>query len=224
MALSKILLVEDDPKFASDLKTWLEREDYLVDTVTTGDDALQWLRSFAYDCIILDLQLPDTDGISICRLYRHSGGTAPILFLTGESESQTKELGLDSGADDYVVKPPDLRELSARVRALLRRGSGTAKAFLEIGDLVIVPSSRRVTRNGKPVSLTSQEYALLEFFARNKGLVFSAEDLLDRVWKSDSEASPHSVRVCMTRLRSKLFDETSTVSIKTIYGAGYVFE
>ncbi len=223
-ALSKILLVEDDVTFAPDLIKWLVHEGHVVDHVVTGTEALEWLSTYTYDCVILDLNLPDTDGIAICRLYRHSGGSAPLLFLTGQNQSEVKEIGLDSGADDYMVKPPDLRELSARVRALLRRAGGTASNVLRVGQLVLLPASRKVTRKGKEIELTALEYSVLEFFVRNKGIVFSPEELLDRVWHSDSSSSPHTVRVCITRLRGKVFDEESECSIKTIYGAGYIFE
>ncbi len=222
--LSKILVVEDDVTFAPDLIKWLVHEGHVVDHVVTGKEALEWLSTYTYDCVILDLNLPDTDGVAICRLYRHSGGTAPLLFLTGQSQSEFKEIGLDSGADDYIVKPPDLRELSARVRALLRRAGGTASNLLRAGPFVLMPASRKVTKQGKEIELTALEYSLFEFFVRNKGIVFSAEELLDRVWHSDSNSSPHTVRVCITRLRSKLFDDDSECSIKTIYGAGYIFE
>lgn len=219
--MAKILVVEDDERFAADLSTWLQKESHLVEIVKTGSEALEYLRAFEYDVVILDWMLPDTDGVTVCRLSRLAGGKHPILMLTGKGQSQDKELGLDSGADDYLVKPPDMRELSARIRALLRRASESSVSVLKLGALVLLPSSRKVTKNGAEIELTPKEYSLLEFFARHKGLVFSADQLLDRVWSSDTDASTHTVRVCINRLRQKVFDRDSRPNIQTIYGVGY---
>lgn len=128
--MAKILLVEDDVKTSAELVDWLRRDGHTVEPVFSGNEALEWLKTYEFDVLILDWQLPDVDGVSVCRLYRHSGGKAPVLVLTGRAESASKELGLDSGADDYVVKPPDLRELSARIRALMRRNNEVAPLIL----------------------------------------------------------------------------------------------
>lgn len=223
--VSKILLVEDDIKAVEDLSDWLKREGHTVDTVLRGTDALEWLKTYEFDVIILDWNLPDLDGVSVCRLYRLSGGQTPIIILTGRSETDSKEMGLDSGADDYLVKPPDLRELSARIRALLRRSSSVTPSVLRSGDITLMPASRKVSYKGEAIDLSPREYAVLEFLMRHPGIVFSAADLLDRVWKSDSEASYHTVRVCINRLRQKLFHEaTQSPTLRTVYGAGYILE
>lgn len=222
--MSKILLVEDDSSFAEYLCTWLRQEAHIVDLVQTGTEALDYLKVFPYDVIILDWKLPDMDGVSICRLFRLSGGKAPVLMLTGKAEVDSKELGLDSGADDYVVKPPDLRELSARIRALLRRGNEVTSSVLRLGTISLMLASHKVTREGVEIDLTPKEYALLEFMARHKGVVFSAEELLDRVWNSDTEASSHTVRVCINRLRQKIFSQDKEPTLRTIYGVGYILE
>lgn len=223
--MSKILLVEDDVKAVEDLSDWLRREGHTVDSVLKGSDALEWLKTYEFDVVILDWNLPDLDGVSVCRLYRLSGGKTPVLMLTGRSETESKEMGLDSGADDYLVKPPDLRELSARIRALLRRSSNVAPSVLRFGDITLMPASRKVSHKGADVDLSPKEYAVLEFLMRHPGILFSAADLLDRVWNSDSEASYHTVRVCINRLRQKLFhDQTEGPTLRTVYGVGYILE
>jgi DNA-binding response OmpR family regulator len=221
--VSKILLVEDDKAFAEDVSVWLRKEQHVVESVATGAEALEYLTAFAYDIVILDWNLPDTNGASVCKSYRLRGGVTPVLMLTGNSDIDSKERGLDSGADDYIVKPPALRELSARIRALLRRQT-IGKSELSLGNITIVPESRKVQKDGSEVELTPREYALLEFLARHRGVVFSNEQIIDRVWKSDTEASPHAVRICVNRLRQKLFDRSSKPTLKTVYGTGYVLE
>jgi DNA-binding response OmpR family regulator len=224
--VSKILLVEDDLKTAEDLTEWFRREGHTVDSVVSGAEALEWLKSYEFDVIILDWKLPDLDGVSVCRLYRHSGGKTPVLLLTGRNETESKEMGLDSGADDYVVKPPDMRELSARIRALLRRGTNVAPSVMRFGEITLMPASRKVSLKGQEIDLSPKEYAVLEYMMRHQGIVFSAADLLDRVWKSDSEASYHTVRVCINRLRQKLFTEQKEKgpTLRTVYGVGYILE
>ncbi len=222
--MSKILLVEDDEKFADDLSVWLRREGHVVETVATGKDAIEWLKSYPYDAIILDWQLPDLDGVTVLRLYRLDGGRTPVLMLTGRAGIESKELGLDSGADDYLTKPPNFREVSARVRALLRRGTVDQATVLTAGPITVMPATRKVTRNGELIDLTPKEFALIEFLIRHKGIVFSAEELLNRVWSSDTDASSHTVRVCITRLRQKLFPKSIAPTIRTIYGVGYVLD
>ncbi len=225
--MSKILLVEDEVSVAQDLVVWFQRDGHVIDVVHNGAEALEWLKAYQYDVIILDFMLPDLDGVSILRLYRLSGGNTPVIMLTGCGETENKELGLDSGADDYVVKPPDLRELSARVRAVLRRKGEVQAPILKLGDINLMTASKKVTKQGQLVDLSPKEYSLLEYFMRHPGIVFSAAELLERVWHSESEASYHTVRVCINRLRQKLFTaagEDERLSLKTIYGLGYVLE
>ncbi len=224
--VSKILLVEDDIRTVEDLSDWLRRDGHTVDTVLNGTEALEWLKTYEFDVVILDWNLPDLDGVSVCRLYRLSGGKAPVLILTGRSETESKEMGLDSGADDYVVKPPDMRELSARIRALLRRSTNVAPSVLRFGEITLMPASRKVSNKGEAVDLSPKEFAVLEFLMRHQGIVFSAADLLERVWNSDSEASYHTVRVCINRLRQKLFQEPigEGPTLRTVYGVGYILE
>ncbi len=221
--MAKILMVEDDERFADDICLWLRKESHVVEIARTGAEALDFMRAFQYDLVILDWQLPDTDGIAVCRLARLAGGKFPILMLTGKAAIENKELGLDSGADDYLVKPPDLRELSARIRALLRRESNNAPV-IKIGDLVLMPASRKITRHGIDLELTPKEFSLLEFMTRHRGVVFSADQLLDRVWSSETDASSHTVRVCINRIRQKISDQNSQPNIRTIYGIGYILD
>jgi DNA-binding response OmpR family regulator len=219
--MAKILLVDDDPALLRCLTEYLSRELYVVDTVDNGQEAVERLRYFQYDLIILDLGLPHIGGLDICVQYRQSGGKTPILILTGRNEIADKERGLDSGADDYLVKPFHLKELSARIRALLRRPSQCQSMVIRRGNIALDPATHAVYKNEKPLHLLPREYALLEFFMRNPDTIFSPETLVDRVWKSDSEVSPESIRTYITRVRAKIDDPGVPSMIQNIHGAGY---
>jgi DNA-binding response OmpR family regulator len=219
--MAKILIVEDDLDVASMVEDWLTHEKHVVETVSNGDDADDRLRFYHYDLVILDWELPDLPGIEVLRKYRATGGSTPILMLTGKSEIDDKEKGLDTGADDYLTKPFDGKELSARIRALLRRASGKATNVLSAHDLVLNPVSRAVTKAGQPIELLPKEFALLEFFLRHPEEVFSVEALLDRVWKSESDSGPDTVRVTLQRLRKKIDNPDDDSVIATIHRVGY---
>lgn len=222
--MAKILLVEDDPEVCEVVTDWLVDEHYTVDVVNNGAEAIERLRFDKYDVLIFDWQLPDLTGIEICKKFRSKGGNTPVLMLTGKSEITDKETGLDAGADDYLTKPFHPRELSARVRALLRRSGDLKQNVLSCGDLELDPQGFKVTKGGKEVALLPKEFALLEFFLRHPNQVFSPEALLDRVWSAESEASPDTIRVHITKLRGKIDTEGQPSNIKTIHRQGYKWE
>lgn len=218
----RILVVEDDEFIAKALTTVLSNQRYAVEVATDGEAGWELVEAFAYDLILLDVMLPKLDGISLCRRLRSQGYQMPILLLTGRDSTHDKAIGLDAGADDYVVKPFDPEELIARVRALLRRGSSTLLPVLEWGSLRLDPSSCEVTYGTRPLSLTPKEYSLLELFLRNSHRVFSCSAILDRVWSFDKTPGEEAVRTQIKGLRQKL--KTAGASgdlIETVYGIGY---
>ena len=223
--MSKILLVEDELDLSDQIRDWLMREHHIVETQDNGEMAHHLLRVSKFDIIILDWQLPGMSGLEICKKYRSGGGKSPVLMLTARSTVDDKEMGLDAGADDYLCKPFHLKELSARVRALIRRSSGGAAAnVLQLNDITLDPSARRVTRGSGDVKLEPKEFALLEFLMRNRNIVFSADALLDRVWESDTGISPDSIRTYIKALRKKLDTAGEASIITTVHGLGYRLE
>lgn len=219
--MAKILLVEDDRDLAGMVFDWLKFEHHLVEMVHDGQEGLELVQSYDYDIIVLDWELPNVSGVDILRQYRSGGGMTPILMLTGKGAVHEKEAGLDSGADDYLTKPFHMKELSARVRSLLRRPPQVTGNVLTAGLLSLEPSTYRVTKNGADLQLLPKEFALLEFLMRHPNQVFSAEALLDRVWKSESDVSPETVRTCLKRLRKKIDVEGEASIIQTLHGVGY---
>lgn len=222
--MAKILLVEDDLEVCEVVSDWLTDEHYTIDVVSSGSEAIERLRFDKYDVLIFDWQLPDLTGIEICKRFRSKGGNTPVLMLTGKSEITDKETGLDAGADDYLTKPFHPRELSARVRALLRRSGELKQNILTCGDIELDPQGFKVTKGGKEITLLPKEFALLEFFLRHPNQVFSPEALLDRVWSAESEASLDTIRVHITKLRGKIETEGQPSPIKTIHRQGYKWE
>jgi DNA-binding response OmpR family regulator len=222
--MAKILFVEDDPFITDVVVDWLNSERYLVEHVDSGQEALSRLRFYSYDAVILDWHLPDVSGLEVLKHFRVSGGTTPVLMLTGKREIDDKTRGLDAGADDYLTKPFHVKELSARLRALLRRPAAMFGETLSARDIVLDPKTRRVTSNGEELDLLPREFALLEFFMRHPNEVFSADALLNRLWETDSDASPGTIRINITRLRSKIDKEGSPSMITTVYGVGYRFD
>ncbi|HEY9787308.1 MAG TPA: response regulator transcription factor [Candidatus Obscuribacterales bacterium] len=221
--MAKVLIVEDDTELADTISRYLQLENHTVEMVARGGDASHYLSVSEYDVIVLDLGLPDKDGIDVLREYRNKGGNGRVLILTGRGKIEQKERGLDSGADDYLTKPFHVKELCARVRALLRRGGDVSSNILKVAGLEMNTSTFSLTKSGTEVPLTRREFALLEFLMRHPEQVFSAEAILTRVWQSDSEASPDTIKVYINRLRSKL-GEDSQACIKTVYGVGYKLE
>ncbi len=221
-SVAKILYVEDDRDLAKSLKEWLEVKNFAVDMAFCAEEAQNLLAVNDYDLIILDWNLPDGDGVSICRSYRAKNGNALVLLLTSRSSTDEKVEGLEAGADDYLTKPFQSVELLARLRALLRRDS-RATEVLSYKELEVNPVNHSVKFKGKDLKLSPQEFSLLEFFMRHPDEVFSTDALLKRVWSGFSEAGPDTVRVTINRLRTKMNSkDTSAVKIKSIYGVGYL--
>lgn len=219
--MPKILVVEDDLDLRSIVEDWLRHEHHLVETATKGDEAMELIGIYPYDLIILDWNLPVMSGIQILKKFRQDGGKTPVLMLTGQDLTENIETGLDSGADDYLTKPFHMKELSARIRALLRRPQAVTDNVLRAGDLTLNPRTFAVTKDGADIRLLPKEFALLEFMMRHPNQVFSAEALLDRVWRSENDAAPETVRTCIKRLRRKIDGESENSLIQTLHGVGY---
>jgi DNA-binding response OmpR family regulator len=219
--MAKVLVVEDNRELASMINDWLVFEHYEVEFAYTGSDGMEMLQHYLYDAIILDWELPNKSGIEICRDFRSSGKMTPILMLTGKSEIDDKEMGLDAGADDYLTKPFHMKELGARLRAIIRRAANAPSNVLKAGDIELNPTTFEVTKGGAPIDLLKREFALLEFFMRNPNRVFSAEALLDRVWTSESDATAEALRTTLGRLRKKIDTPKADSLIKTVHGVGY---
>lgn len=219
--MAKILIVEDEATIADLVKAYLTSEHHIVEVVSDGNEAMERLKFYKYDVIILDWLLPGLLGVEVCKQFRASGGSTPVLMLTAKKQTQEKVYALDQGADDYLTKPFELQEVSARVRALLRRPQAVAGNVLKARNIVLETSTFRVSRDGEDVQLLPKEFALLEFFMRHPNQVFSAEALLDRVWSSDSEASPETIRTYIKRLRQKVDTKGQNSMISTVHGVGY---
>jgi OmpR-family two-component system manganese-sensing response regulator len=219
--MAKILLVEDNPAVVEAVSAWLVAEGHAVDTAFTGQEALDMLTAFAYELAILDWDIPKVTGIDVLRQYRQQGGVAGILMLTGKSDVDEKALALDAGADDYVTKPFHPKELKARIRALLRRPQALAPQQLCARDLVLETQKKRLSKAGRDIRLQPLEFAVLEFFMRHPGDVFSPEALIERVWDSQSEVSIEAIYTCITRLRRKIQNADEEPIIRTVHGLGY---
>jgi diguanylate cyclase (GGDEF)-like protein len=232
----RILLIEDDELLSQQLVNFLTSQNYTIDVASNGIAGLeqaslttltQTLSTYervpwTYDLILLDIMLPQLDGISICQQLRELGIRTPILLLTGEKNNANKAIGLDAGADDYLTKPFDWKELSARIRALLRRGKTEATPILQWGDLHLDPSNCQVTYQGLEISLTPKEYSLLELFLRNKHRVFSRSAILDRLWSFETSPGEETITAHIKGLRQKLKKAGLTSDpIETVYGIGY---
>lgn len=218
--MAKILLVEDDPRVAESISQWLTHQRYVVEIAATGPQAEDLLASYRYDVLIVDWGLPGKSGVDVCKSFRERGGRTPILMLTAKSTVEEKTTGLDAGADDYVTKPVDVRELGARLRALLRRPEAVVANELQVGELCLDRANCSVVRDGETIQLTNREYALLEFLMRHPGQYFTAETLLERVWSSEIDTTALSVRVCIKRLRDKI-DVDGESYIENSKGLGY---
>lgn len=220
--MAKILVVEDDQELATLVEKWLRTEHHVVEVTFDGADGLSRVRNYQYDLLVLDWNLPNVSGMDILKSYRGSGGTASVLFLTGNDRIDDVTAGLDSGADDYLKKPFHARELTARVKALLRRSQSTySGSVLQVGNVTLDSAQYRVTVDGAEVHLLPKEFALLEFLMRNQNRVFPQELLLERVWANDSDSTVNALQSCMKRLRKKIDCEGKPSLIKNIHGVGY---
>jgi DNA-binding response OmpR family regulator len=221
--MAKILIVEDDDDFATTLIDGLTLERHTVERASTGTEGAEILRVAEYDVIVLDWNLPGMDGIDVLKSFRAGGGKTPVLMLTGKGAISDKAQGLDTGADDYLTKPFDMRELVARVRALLRRREVVSTNTLQVRDIVLDPVKHRVTKGGESVHILPRDFALLEFFMRHPDEVFPADTLLARVWQFESEASAEGLRAAIRRIRKALDgdEDLSKSIIENISRVGY---
>lgn len=221
----RILVVEDDQHLAEILTETLSDRAYSVDVVKDGESAWDWLNSLVYDLIVLDVTLPKLDGISLCKRLRgalNENGTTPVLMLTARDTIADKILGLDAGADDYMVKPFDIEELMARVRALLRRGTSSPNPKLIWGDLQIDSSTYEVNYANAPLTLTPKEYALLELLVSSGRKVLSRSGIIDRLWSLQDPPTEETVKSHIKSLRQKLRNAGAPEDlIETVHGVGY---
>jgi DNA-binding response OmpR family regulator len=221
----RVLVVEDEADLADAVARGLRRDGYAVDVAYDGDEALDKAEVNAYDVVCLDLNLPGTDGIEVCRrLHTARDGHAPVprvLMLTARDAPADRVLGLDEGADDYLVKPFDFEELKARIRALLRRDAGRSGALLQVGDLQLDTARHEARRAGHQLALTPKEFSLLRYFMSHAGQVLSQEDLLEHVWDENADPFTNTVRVTVMTLRRKLAEAGGGQPIETVVGRGY---
>jgi two-component system copper resistance phosphate regulon response regulator CusR len=217
----RILLVEDDRRLAENVAHQLREAGFATDVVGTGADALVESAVFPYDAIVLDLQLPDIDGVEVCRRLRSRGTPTRVLMATARDAVDDRIGGLESGADDYLVKPYSVRELTARVRALLRRPADPLPGTLRVGELELDTGSRVARRGGRSISLTTKEFAVLEYLMRNPGRVVTRERICDHAWDANHDPFSNVIDVYIARLRRKVDAEGEEPLIETIRGAGY---
>jgi two-component system OmpR family response regulator len=217
----RVLVVEDEVKMAALLRRGLSEEGLAVDVAEEGERALLMAGSTDYDAVVLDVMLPGIDGFETCRRLRRDGVWAPVLMLTARGSLDDRVVGLDGGADDYMVKPFAFAELSARLRALVRRGTVERPPVIEVGELRLDPGTRQVWRGEAEIDLSSKEFTLLETFMRHAGYVLSRSQLLEQAWEYDFEHRSNVVEVYIRYLRRKIDVPFDVTSIETVRGAGY---
>ena len=219
----RVLLVEDEPQAAQMLAKGLREQSYAVDVAHDGDAALYQASVTDYDAIVLDVMLPGVDGLAVCRHLRGQGAQVPVLMLTARDAVDARIAGLDSGADDYLIKPFDFGELLARLRAVIRRGRAPQQpAVVKLGDLLVDLRARQVTRQGRAVALTSREFALLEYLVRHAGEVVGRGSIAEHVWDAPFEARSNVIDVMVQRLRRKIDPPAGPSLIATRRGEGYM--
>jgi two-component system OmpR family response regulator len=217
----RVLIVEDELRMASLIRRGLGTEGLVADVTGTGEEALWMAQAHEYDAVVLDVMLPDLDGFEVCRRLRRAEVWSPVLMLTARDSVEDRVAGLDSGADDYLVKPFAFAELLARLRALTRRGEPERPVVLAVGDLRLDPATREVTRGSKQIPLSPKEFALLETFMRRPGEVLSRLHLLEHAWDFAYDNRSNVVDVHVRRLRRKIDEPFGCASLETVRGAGY---
>ena len=220
----RVLLIEDDIAISRLLKEGLEDESYAVDVAHDGSEGYRTAAADEYDVIILDIMLPEMNGYEVCRSLRKDGNKTPILMLTARDTERDIVEGLDTGADDYLAKPFSFDVLLARIRALLRRPNEKLEEILQVGDLKLDPSSKKVTRASQEINLTAKEYGVLEYLMRNKGKVLSKEQIISHVWDFDADVLPNNVELFIMFLRRKIDKPFKSKLIHTVSGFGYKLE
>lgn len=219
--MAKILVIDDDSSFSSSFGVWLQAEGHRVEYAFDGSEGLEKLRYHGYDLAFVDWEMPGIDGAELCKRFRMTGGKTPLVMLSGKSNATDKELGLDSGADDYVTKPFDQRELGARIRSVLRRASGNFGDLLEVGKIRLDSGRSSITIGDKTEKLFRKEFDLLEFLLRHNDRYFSPEAILKQVWDSNSDSGIEALRTCISRLRKKLDVAGMPPLIENSKGWGY---
>lgn len=221
----RILLAEDEVSLSKALKVILERNNYSVDQVYDGEEALSFLSADNYDCLILDLMMPKVDGITVLKTMRKEGNMLPVIILTAKSEVDDKVLGLDSGANDYLTKPFNSRELLARIRAITRsKENNEGDSILKMGNTILMRDTFILKTDSGEARLQSKEFQILELLMQNKNKLISTERLMEKIWGFDSEAEINVVWVYISNLRKKLASLDSNVEIKATRNAGYTLE
>jgi DNA-binding response OmpR family regulator len=219
----RLLLSEDEPRVAHFITKGLREQGYAVDIAEDGEEALYKISINEYDLIILDVMLPRKNGFAVCKELRNLHIKIPILMLTARDTIEDRVKGLDSGADDYLSKPFDFKELLARVRALLRRARDLRPESLEVTDLILNTTSHKVTRAGRHISLTAKEYSLLEFFMLREGKLVNRQEIAEHVWDENFDPFSNVIDVYVRRLRKKIDEGFDRVLIHTRRGEGYIF-
>jgi len=217
----RVLVVEDERRIADFIRKGLSEQGYAVDIASDGGEALDWAAAAEFDTIVLDIMLPVRDGIEVCRLLREKGVRTPILMLTARDAVEDRVLGLDSGADDYLVKPFAFAELLARLRALIRREPTPLGAVLRLSDLILDTRTREARRRELTILLTNREYALLEYLMRHPNQVLTRTMIAEHVWNYDFDNATNVIDVHIRNLRRKIDDPFPTKLIQTVRGAGY---
>ncbi len=221
----KLLIVEDKKSICQTIAKHLKDEGYTVDACFDGADALAYIEGTEYDAIILDIMLPGVDGITVLRTIRSQKLKTPVLLLTAKSSVEDKVKGLDSGADDYLTKPFSLEELSARIRVMIRRGGAErVDNVLSCGPLSLDTHKKTAFRDGREITLTAKEYAILEYLLHNKGIVLSRDKLMNHIWNYDYEGSSNIIDVYIRTLRKKIDAGCGQKLIQTVRGIGYVIK
>ena len=218
----RVLLVEDDPRIARFVAKGLREQSYAVDAVASGEEALYLAAINSYDVAILDVMIPGPDGFAVCRELRKSGQRLPVLMLTARDGVEDRITGLDHGADDYLTKPFEFRELLARLRALLRRSGELRPAKITVADLVLDTAAQSVSRGARVIPLTAKEYALLEFLARNAGRVVGRAEIAEHVWDETFDPFSNLIEVYVNRVRRKIDADSRKPLLQTRRGAGYL--
>lgn len=218
----RILVCEDERDLNKIISMKLTSDGYSVDSCYDGEEALDYIEFTEYDAVILDIMMPKADGFEVLERMRRAGNTTPVLFLTAKDSISDKVKGLDSGANDYLVKPFSFDELGARIRAMMRKKYGSASNVIKVSDLTVDLSAHTVVRGGKPILLSSKEFSLLEYLIRNKGVVLSREKIEDHIWNYDYEGGTNVVDVYISYLRKKIDEGQENKLIHTVRGSGYV--
>lgn len=220
----RLLVAEDERDLNRLIRKTLEKEGYGVDACFDGEEALYYLEHTDYDGAILDIMMPKRDGLSVLKAIRQKGSSLPVLFLTAKDSISDRVLGLDSGADDYLIKPFDFDELLARIRVMTRKRTPHTSSVLTVGDLTLNTGTHQVTRGGRPIDLSAREYAILEYMCMNPGIVLSREKIEDHIWNYDYSGGSNVVDVYISYLRKKIDGGQEKKLIRTVWGSGWTIK